>query len=349
MLHLILILLLTCAYAQKIYVVERERGSVAVIAGDRVVGEIRNLGNLNHATLKFMNDYAYVVSRDGFISRIDTERDQLIKSVKVGESTIGFTFCGDKVVVANYEPYTVVFLSAELEPLQEIRTGSRNVGIKSYRNRVIFSLMDRDEVWLLSCDSPSSRKVLGSVGKMPFDALLSGDRYIVGFFGEGSVGILDLTTMKFRKVSFRQEGREVVFKIPHFGTWGIHGELAYIPAVGERKIHVVDLKRFEYIRSIDLPGLPVFVAVSPDGRYIAVNYSGDRENFLTIISRKEGRILRTLELGERILHFRFTADSRFLYVSSYYENSVKKVSVPDLRILRELRVPTPSGVFIKEG
>jgi len=118
--HLILILLLTCAYAQKIYVVERERGSVAVIAGDRVVGEIRNLGNLNHATLKFMNDYAYVVSRDGFISRIDTERDQLIKSVKVGESTIGFTFCGDKVVVANYEPYTVVFLSAELEPLQDV-------------------------------------------------------------------------------------------------------------------------------------------------------------------------------------------------------------------------------------
>ncbi len=349
MLYLILLLLAAVAYSQKVYVVERERSSVAVIEEDRVTGEIRNLGNLNHATLKFSGDRAYLVSRDGYISLIDTRRDQLLGRRKVGESTIGFTFCDGKVVVANYEPYRVVFLSTDLELLGEIETGSRNVGVKGYGSSVLFSLMDRDEVWLVNCENLSVERVFEGVGEMPFDALLSGDRYIVGFFGESAVGILDLSRMKFRKVRFSQEGREVVFKIPHFGTWGIYGNVAFIPAVGERKIHVVDLERFAYMGSIDLPGLPVFVAVSPDGRYVAVNFSGDREDFLTLIDRASGRILRTAKLGRRILHFRFTSDSRFIYLSSYYENRVKKVSLPDLKVIGEMRVPTPSGVFLKEG
>ncbi len=347
MLYLIALLLISFCYAQKIYVVERERGSVAVIENDRVVREISDLGNMNHATLKFMNRYAYVVSRDGFISWIDTEKDTLLSKRKVGDSTIGFTFCGGRVVVANYEPYTVVFLSPELEVLSVLETGSRNVGVKSHREAVLFSLMDKDEIWAVDCGSFSKLRVFRDVGAMPFDALLSGDRYIVGFFKESAVGIVDLSTMEYRKVSFLQKGREVVFKIPHFGTWGIYGSTAYIPAVGERKIHMVDLESFEYIRSIDLPGLPVFVAVSPDGRYIAVNFSGDREDFLTLIERESGKILRTLKLGRRILHFRFTPDSKFIYLSSYYENAVKKISLPDMEIVGELRVPTPSGVFIK--
>jgi protein NirF len=265
----------------------------------------------------------------------------------VGESTIGFTFCTDRVVVANYEPYTVVFLNPGLNVLKVMETGSRNVGVKSYGGSVLFSLMDRDEIWVVDCTSFGKLKVFRNIGKMPFDALLSGDRYIVGFFKESAVGIVNLSTMGYKKIPFLQEGREVVFKIPHFGTWGIHGRTAYIPAVGERKIHVVDLESFVYIRSIDLPGLPVFVAVSPDGRYIAVNFSGDHENFLTLIERESSRILKTIELGRRILHFRFTPDSRFIYLSSYYENKVKKISVPDMEVLGELRVPTPSGVFIK--
>jgi len=349
MLYLILLLLTAVAFPQKIYVVERERGSLAVIAGDRVIHEIRNLGNLNHATLKFLGDRAYLVSRDGFLSLIDTEMDRLLARRKVGESTIGFTFCDGKVVVANYEPYTVVFLSTDLQPLGRIETGSRNVGVKSYGSKILFSLMDRDEVWLVSCETLTVERTFERVGEMPFDALLSGDRYIVGFFGESAVGILDLSGGRFRKVRFNREGREVVFKIPHFGTWGIYRNVAFIPAVGERKIHVVDLERFEYIRSIDLPGLPVFVAVSPDGRYVAVNFSGDREDYLTLIDRSSGKILRTAKLGRRILHFRFTPDSRFIYLSSYYENRVKKVSLPDLKVTGEMQVPTPSGVFVKEG
>ncbi|RLJ70841.1 protein NirF [Hydrogenivirga caldilitoris] len=349
MLYLIALLLSAFAYAEKVYVVERERGAVAVVENDKLKGEVKNLGNLNHATLKFLGSKAFVVSRDGFLSSVDTDKDSLMGKVKVGDSTIGFTFCEGKIVVANYSPHTVVFLSPELEILREIDTGSRNVGIKSYKNLLTFALMDRDQVWVLDCKDYRKVKVFENVGNMPFDALLSGESYLVGFFKESSVGVANLKDLTYRKVSFRAEKGEVVFKIPHFGLWGVYGKKAYIPAVGERRVHIVNLESFEYEGSIELPGLPVFVSVSPDGKYVAVNYSGDMEDYLTLINRGEGKVIRTEKLGKRILHFRFTSDGKFIYLSSYYENRLKKVSVPELKVLGEVNVPTPSGVFIKGG
>jgi len=348
MLPLIVLLFFTVGFAQKVYVVERERGALAVIEEGKVK-EIKDLGNTNHAVLKFWRGHAYLISRDGFLSKIDTKRDRLVKKVRVGDSSIGFTFCPDKVAVANYSPKNVVLLSEDLKELKKIRTGSKNVGIKSYRGLLVFSLMDRDEVWVVDCESAKVVKRIRNVGSMPFDALLSRGRYIVGLFGENAVGVLDLEDFSYRKVRFGKKGKEVVFKVPHFGLWGVWKDRAYIPAVGERKIHVVDLKSFEYVGSIDLPGLPVFVSVSPDGKYLAVNYSGDSEDLISLIDRERMEVIETKRLGERILHLRFSPNGKFLYLSSYYENLVKKISVPELEVLEKVSVPTPSGVFLKGG
>jgi len=348
MLPLIVLLLFTIGFAQKIYVVERERGALAVIEEGKVK-EIKGLGNTNHATLKFWRDYAYLISRDGFLSKIDTQKDKLVRKVKVGKSSIGFTFCSDKVAVANYSPKNVVLLSEDLRELKRIDTGAKNVGIKSHRGLLVFSLMDRDEIWVVDCRSMGVIRKIKDVGSMPFDALLSEGKYIVGLFGENAVGVLNLKDFSYRKVRFGKKGEEVVFKVPHFGLWGVWESKAYIPAVGERKIHVVDLENFEYIGSVNLPGLPVFVSVSPDGKYLAVNYSGDSEDLVSMIDRERMRVVGTKKLGRRILHLRFSPDGKFLYLSSYYENLLKKVSVPELEVIESFSVPTPSGVFIKGG
>lgn len=346
MLHMIFLILISLSFS-KVFVVERETGRLAVIEKDRLKKEIKNLGNLNHATLKFKWGYGFLISRDGVLSKIDPEKEKLIKKVKVGSSSIGINFCKDKVLIANYEPNDVVMLSKDLKVLKRIYTDSRNVGIKSNGKVFVFALMDKDKVQVRKCKDGSLIKEIYA-GKMPFDALLYGDIYVVGFFKEKSIGVLNLKNFKYKKVNFKGKEREVVFKIPHFGFWGIKNQIAYIPAVGERKIHVVDLKSFKYIKSIPLKGLPVFVAVSNNGRYLAVNYSGDYEDYLTVIDLKNGKSW-TKKVGKRILHFRFTKDDRYIYASSYYENKVKKLSVPELKVLKEISVPTPSGVFIYGG
>ncbi len=348
MLPLILLLLVSLSFGIKVYVVEREQGSVAVIEG-KGIHRIKDLGNLNHATLKFKGKFTYLISRDGYLSKIDTSKDSLLEKVKVGKSTIGFTFCSNRIAVANYAPHTVVFLNGSLKVIKEFMTGSKNVGIKSYENLLVFSLMDKDSVWVVDCENLKKVKELKGVGRVPFDALIAGDRYIVGFFKESSVGVLSLKDFSYRKVKFRKDKEEVVFKVPHFGLWGVYRNYAYIPAVGDRKVHVVNLESFTYEGSVEVVGLPVFVSVSPDGRYLAVNFSGDKEDYLTLIDRETLRVLKSVPLGRRILHFRFTPDGKFIYISSYYENKLKKVSVPDLEVLEEFPVMTPSGVFIKGG
>jgi len=62
----------------KTYVVQRERESLYVLDGNEEK-TITSLGNLNHATMKFDGIYGYVLARDGYLSKIDTVTDQLIK------------------------------------------------------------------------------------------------------------------------------------------------------------------------------------------------------------------------------------------------------------------------------
>lgn len=338
---------LTSAFAEKIYVVERERERLAVIENGVFSGEIGNLGNLNHATVKFNKNFMYVISRDGYLSQIETVSDSLIKQVKVGKSGIGFIFTGDMVAVANYDPHDVVILDESLSTLKKIETNSKNVGIKSWKRFLIFALMDKDEIWVLDSEKNFEvHKMIKNAGGMPFDALMSENKYIVGLFNKGSVGMLDVNTMNYSRRNLRRGEGEAIFKIPHFGTWGVYKDSAFIPAVGERRLHIVDINSFKHSGYIDLTGLPVFVAVSPDGRYIAVNYSGDKEDFLTVVDAKSRKVLNDIKAGKRIMHIRFSEDSRRLYLSSYFDNTVRVLDTNEWKVLDEITVPTPSGIFI---
>ncbi|GAB4420654.1 MAG: heme d1 biosynthesis protein NirF [Thermodesulfovibrionales bacterium] len=337
----------TYSFAEKIYVVEREREGLAVIENERFIREIPGTGNMNHVTVKFHDGFAYVISRDGYLAKIDTASDKLLKKVNIGKSGIGFTFINGFIAIANYDPKDVVILDSELNIIKKIETGSRNVGIKANNRFLVFSLMDKDEIWVLDSKKDFEvHRVFKNVGGMPFDALLSGDLYIAGFFAESSLGILDLKNMSYIKKELKKDDGEAVFKIPHFGTWGIYGEKAFIPAVGERKVHILDLKSFGYLGHIDLIGLPVFVLVSPDGSYLAVNYSGDKDDFLSIIDPVNQKVLKDIKAGKRILHIRPSDDGKRLYLSSYFEGKVKVLESKDWNIRREIDVPTPSGIFI---
>ncbi len=331
------------AFCEKLYVVERERGAVAVVKDGRLVKEIENLGNLNHATLKLWKGKAYLISRDGYLSQIDVQKDELLKKVKVGESTIGIDFTEDHIVVANYEPKTVLVLDEELKVVQTLITGSRNVGIKGFKGGFVFSLMDKDEIWLVK---GKNLRVFKEVGAMPFDALLKGDVYVVGFFKEGGVGLLDVKGDVYRKVSFLSEGKQVVFKIPHFGTWGVLEDRAFIPAVGERRLYVVNLKNFSLEGYVELSGLPVFASISKDGRYLAVNFSGDREDHIALVDAVEPKVVKEERVGKRVMHMRFSEDGKRLYISSYFDSKLKVLSVPSLEVLEEISIPNPSGVFL---
>ncbi len=344
----VLLLFSTNAAAEKVFVVEREREALALIEDGKLLREISGVKNLNHATVKFHKGFLYVISRDGFLSKVDLGTYEVVKSVKTGKSGIGFIFCGGFIGVANYDPKDVVILDEALNTVKVIETGSRNVGIKCRDNLLVYALMDDDQIWVHDVSKNHEKvKEIKTKGEMPFDAFLSDNIYVTGFF-KGGVGIVDLDTFKYTEKETKA-GSDTVFKIPHFGTWGVLNQRAFIPAVGEKKLYILDMKDFGYIGSIDLVGLPVFVVVSPDKKYIAVNYSGDKDDYVSVIDPKINKVIKTISAGKRVMHLRFSHDSKSLYVSSYFENAVKTFSVDTWDVTATVSVPTPSGVFIPDA
>lgn len=357
MLRLILLAALAADPApapERVWVVQRDKGSLAVLEGGARVAEVAGLGTLSHATVKFHQGAGYVVSRDGYLSKIDAASLKLLKKVKVGDSGIGLDFVRtpkqDFVAVANYAPPEVVVLDLDLEVKRRIPTGSRNVGIKSEGGLLVFSLMDKDQVWVLDAkdDFKVVKKVEGG-GVMPFDALLSNGAYLVGFFNDPSLGHLDLKSLTWSKRRLLEDGKELTLKVPHFGTWGVAGatrERVFVPAVGAKALHLLDLSRFTYLGKVELGGTPVFAVVSPDGKHLAVNFSGEHENFVALVDPATGKVLRELEAGKRVMHLRFSADSKTLYVSSYFDNAVKAFDTARWVVRDQVEVASPSGLFL---
>lgn len=329
--------------AEKIYVVQRERGNLSVIENDEIQGEINDLGNLNHATIKVWKSKAYLITRDGYLIKIDPKNDKVLKKVKVGNSSIGIDFTDSNIMIANYDPKNVVILDDDLNVIHSFETSSRNVGIRAFGDKFVFSLMDKDEIWLVK---GKDVKIYKDVGKMPFDAMLKENVYITCFFNSNEIGILDLKTENYKRITLSSGESGLILKIPHVGLWGVKQDIALIPGVGEKKIYVLDLNNFSIDRQIDVAGLPVFTIISPDKNYGIINFSGDMEDYISVIDLTNYKTLLTKNAGKRVMHMRFSKDSKKVYVSSFFDSKVRIFRFPEMEIIKGFTIPNPSGIFL---
>ncbi|WP_457605769.1 cytochrome D1 domain-containing protein [Nitratifractor sp.] len=342
---------------EKIFVVERENSALAVIERNLLVDEIKNMHNFNHAVVKFRDHDGYVITRDGYVIKFDPVYDKKLKEYKTSKSAIGFIIGDNYVAVANYDNKTVEILDRDLHPVQTIETGSRNVGIKEYKDYLIFACMDTDELWVMKDTTPKARtpkfelyKKIEKAGEVPFDAMIDKNLYVVGFFNSKNVGVLDLDTMKYRKVPLQMGKKERILKVPHFGFWSISGKYFFIPAVGNKKVFVFD-HDFKLVKAIDVEGNPVFTALSPDKKWLAVTFSGKKFPVVQIIDARTLKVVRRMEFPGWILHVRWSKLTPHLYFSVNTANMVLAYNVqnPDPKQWWkhfEWPIPKPSGIFL---
>jgi len=338
----------------KIFVVQREHSSLAVIKNDKKVDIIQNMHNMNHGVVKFKDKDGYVISRDGYVIKFDPETNKILNSYKTSKSAIGFTLADDFVAVANYDDKSVDILSRDLKPIQKIKTGSKNVGIKIYKDYVIFAQMDNDKLTVLKNISKDGIKFeifkeFKDVGVMPFDAMIQDNKYIVGFFTSKHFGTIDLDTMTYKRVKiFLDEKRQMVLKVPHFGFWSIGGDKVFVPAVGDKKVMVYDMD-FKFKKNIDTLGMPVFTSLSPDKKYLAVTYSGKDFPKIQIINTKTLKIIRNYKFDGKVLHVRWSKSTPKLYISVNDTNKVMVLDTNNWALAKVINnIKKPSGIFIYE-
>ena len=340
---------------EKLFVVEREDSSLAVIQGDKLTNRITNMHNFNHAVVKFYKNEGFTITRDGYVIKFDPIAEKKLKEYRTSKSAIGFIVTERYLAIANYDNKTVEILDHDLNPIQTIDTGSKNVGIKTYKNYLVFALMDKDSLWVMKDEAPNETKPqfkvfrkFEDVGVAPFDAMLDGHFYIAGFFNSPYVGVIDLEKMTFKKLQLKLGDKKPVLKVPHFGFWSLSGEQKFIPAVGDNKVFVFG-KDFSYITSIETEGLPVFTSLSPDKRFLAVTFSGKKFPVVQIIDTRQLKIIQRSEFSGKILHVRWSKESPLLYFSNNSDNKVIAYNTTTWKEAFEVNVRHPSGIFLFEG
>jgi len=348
----ILVLLSSIQIAQakeKYFVVERESSSLAIIEDGLTKRYMRDMHNMNHGIVKFDGDDAYLISRDGYVVKFDPKTEKKEAEYKTSKSAIGFVIGKDFVAVANYDDKSVDILTRDLKPIQKITTGSKNVGIKIYKDMLIFAQMDSDKVSVYKRAKDGKKFELlkdFSVGQMPFDAMIQDNTYIVGFFLTKGFGVVDLDKMEYKLIKVTAQGNKPVLKVPHFGFWSLSKDKTFIPAVGDNKVLVYD-KKFNFIKNITVQGLPVFTSLSPDKKYIAVTFSGKDFPTIQIVDTESLKVIKTFTFPAKVLHVRWSNEYPQLYVSVNGADQVSVIDTKDWYLERDIyQVKRPSGIFL---
>jgi protein NirF len=352
-------------------VVERADGGLLIVehsTGTRL-GEIEGLGDLSHASVVFSRDqrYAYVFGRDGGLTKVDILAQRIVKRVMQSGNSIGGAISQDGrlVAVSNYEPGGVrVFDAATLDMVADIPAEyapgklSKAVGlVDAPGNRFVFSLYEGNQIWVVDMDDPKRPAItrFEDIGRAPYDALITPDGryYIAGLFGEDSLALLDLWHPEkgVRRILEGYAVREQtlpVYKMPHLEGWALAGRHAFIPAVGQHKVLVVNTDSWEQEQAIEVHGQPVFVMARPDARHVWVNFAFPDYDTVQVIDVQTRAVVKTLEPGKGVLHMEFTPRGEKLWLSLRDENRVDVYDTRSFERLQQLPARSPSGIFFTD-
>lgn len=346
-------------------VVEKDAENLLVIDGatHKLVGRIYDVGFQPHTSV-FSPDakYMYIISRDGWLTKINLETLEPVVSVSVGENSRGtaLTVNGKYVAVGNYAPGNLVILDAssmkilKTIPLITKMNGkqieSRAGAVVEDGNRIIVALKDANSVWAIDTDKsdfPVTNKYENIGENVPalHDAFLTpnGKYYIVASQGSKTAWVLDLVTMK--PIAEVETG-----ETPHTGPGAAWGNYIYIPALGEGLITVISTKTWKPEKYIKTGGPGLFVrsySKDPSYPYIWADTAfGDHKDEIYVIDARINEIVKTIipVKGESSWHPEFTYSGAFVYVVSQSANEVEVYDAHTFNLVKRIPSVTPSAI-----
>ena len=349
-------------------VIERATGSIQILdtSAKTSLFRIEGLGDLSHASAVFSRDerYAYIFGRDGGLSKIDLLCGVLVKRVVQAGNSIGGAISqdGSLVAVSNYTPGGVkVFDADSLALVADLPadTGdgksSKVVGlVDAPGQQFVYTLYDAGEIRIADVSDPAATKVrvFSDIGRQPYDALITpyGRFYIAGLFGEDGLALLDLWQPEDgvqRILNKYGRGKEKlpVYKMPHLEGWAIAGPYAFLPAVGQHEVLVVDTRSWKQVGRIPVHGQPVFVVAQPDGRQVWVNFAHPLNDTVQVIDTQSLQLTHTMQPGKGVLHMEFTPRGEHVWLSVRDLDQLQVYDTKSFRRIAQLDVEKPSGIF----
>ena len=95
--------------------------------------------------------------------------------------------------------------------------------------------------------------------------------------------------------------------------------------------------------------MPVFTALSPDQKYLAVTFSGDKFPVIQIVVTKTLKVMKRFKFDGKVLHLRWSKKEPSLYISVNDSNKIMVLDTKGWFIKREIyTIKKPSGIFLFE-
>lgn len=133
--------------------------------------------------------------------------------------------------------------------------------------------------------------------------------------------------------------------MPHLEGWAMAGDLAFVPAVGQHKVLVVDTNNWKQVGEISVLGQPVFVMSQPDHKQIWVNFAFPDNAYLQVIDAQTQKVIKKLNPGKAVLHMEFTPRGEHVWMSARDDNKVKVFDTSNFEELESMDADSPSGIF----
>ncbi len=328
------------------------------------IGRIHDIGFQPHTSV-FSSDkkYMYIISRDGWLSKIDITTLDPVISIRVGENSRGTALTDDDrfLAVGNYEPHNLVIIDTRTMRIIETIKTSSEINNELIESRVgvvleseqdfIIALKDTNSVWVIEQSADKKwvvKNKYSNIGnnKAPLhDGFLTpnGKFFIVAAQGANSVWVLNTETWEVA-------GEVPTGKLPHTGPGATWGNMMYIPALEEGIITAINMNTWKAIANIKTGGPGLFVrsySKNPEYPYIWADTAfGDQKDEIYVIDARVNKIVKTLHpvKGKNSWHPEFTYDGKFVYVVSQEGGEVVVYDAYTFEVVKRIKSDTPSAV-----
>ncbi len=327
------------------------------------LGRIHDIGFQPHTSV-YSEDarYMFIIARDGWLTKVDLNTFEPVKSIKVGESSRGtaLTDDGKYLAIGNYIPGNIVMVDPiTLDVLKTIpavgeidgeEVESRVGAMVEAGDKVIAALKDLNSVWVIDTSKPDFPIIekhwnIGENATPLHDAFLSADGkfYIVASMGSKTVWVMDTNT--WQPVTEVETG-----ETPHTGPGATWGNKIYIPALGEGLITAIDMDTWEPVSHIKTAGPGLFIRSyppNPDYPYVWTETAfGEFHDEIYVIDARTDEIVKTIRPveGESSWHPEFTLNGQFVYIVSQTANEIEVYDAWTFELVKRITAETPSAV-----
>ncbi|MGB5426495.1 MAG: cytochrome D1 domain-containing protein [Gammaproteobacteria bacterium] len=314
-----------------------------------------------HGGIKYSPDgrYAYLASRDGWISKFDLYNLKVVAEVRAGINTRNVAVSGDgkTLLVGNYLPNSLVLLDAvdlgliKIIPVIDAAGESSRVSAvyqAEPRGSFVAALKDVPEVWEIRYDTSdyAIRKI--RLQQVLDDFFFDQDyRLLIGADRVAHSGqVVDLDSGK-RVAVLPLDG------MPHLGsgiTWEYRGRpVMATPNLKDSKVTVIDMQNWEVIREIPTLGPGFFMRSHENTPYAWTDvFFGPDKDAMHVFDKKTLEMVKTLrpDPGKTSAHVEFTRDGRYVLVSIWeMDGALLVYDAATLEEIRRIPMSKPSGKY----